>query len=765
MSTFKHIKELILRKSFAEAEAAIEEIIKHAKASRKLAECYFWLGEVYGAHENKNYDANKARDYYHKAVQNDINIPYAYYQFAIREKDPHVKLNYLRIGYNRFPESSLLFTILFNCEDDDNKSKLTKSCLRNKSKVSYSYLSSVVEYLWNQHQWKSLHVLLLRILESESDKSIRMHTELLLGCVYLFGKTNYTTSIHALKDAIKLDVDNELRYLHYLVLTCAFANSNKIKDAIKTFDKITFSNIFSNNTVGGDFAYYISMKSIYTPICELLNNFFKNDKYRLAKLKCLFACSRINDFTDNDNCDLENIIADLRNFISCSYSPDIVQHLFRAYRLNNENINAWNVLLEMIEHRAHDSVRDYINEVVFAFSDDELCQAVDKILKAKVASEIYLHSIVDPIIDKLWKNKKYEDIKNIAHIIDYDILIKSKKNFEIAYSLCKHDDVQLGKRVYLSILQAYPQNSSVLNNLGVISGQEGDYDKSYEYYQRAYQIAENDSLIHNNILVAAKKREETLKQYEAFKACPPNFRRKFLEISEYADDKRCLLKEDIARKTGFSSNEISSIWTTAIESGFVEEINNGKSKKFRINFRIYEYLHSNKELLRSNIDYENIPERLNIDSLHLIGYDNILKQKLQKIPSDVGALLKRDIHECAISIVLGSFKSAILVAGSAVEHILLHILKKNNITNYNLDSTAKIKSGNKEVDKMNLGELLEVALANKLIKQENYHLSQIARQYRNTIHPGNELKMASGINNDTAMMLWRTLLSLVNDYL
>lgn len=764
MRDITRIKNLIKNRVFDDAERGVKKILESTKSQKVRAECYFWLGEIYNSYENAKHDCNKARDYYHMAIQDDINTPNAYYNFAVCEKDPIVALNYLRIGYKKFPESPLLFRKLFAAEDNDAKNLLIAKCLKERNITSTDYLNIVVGHLWSCERWNDLSKILSKIQISESDKLIKIDTDFLLGCVYLFKKSNYKKAINLLKNIIASDLDNRLLYSHYLALTCAYEALGKHKEAVRFFDKITFSCIFSDNLFGWDSVYFIPAYSIYNPMYTLLAELLKNDEYRHAKVKCLAACSNIEDY-EYRHCDLKNAIADLEKFLSIEYSVDAARYLFAAYRLNNKNLQAWNVLLEMTKHGASESIHGCVKETLSAFSDTELKHVVDDILNTQNISLIYVYNIIDHVISELCKINNYDDVKKICHVVNEKVLLKSRELFKIAYSLCHSGDTPLGKRVYLHILHEDPKNFSVLNNLGVIFENEGDYNSAYEYYQRAYQIVSNDELIHNNMFRTSKKCENLKKQYEAFKSFPPEFRRKFLEISECADEKRFLCRSDIAQKTGLPESDVFSIWATSLDNGFIEKIPDGKNTKFRINFRIVEYLRSNKEFLRSNIDYESIPQRLNVDTLQQIGYDNNLKQRLQNIPSGARTILERDLKECAISLMVGSFKSAILVAGSAIEYILLYILKKNNITRYDIGSIIKKKPETKDVERMNLGELLEVALANKLIRQESYHLSQFARQYRNAIHPGKEMKIASEVNNDTAMMLWRTLLSLVNNYL
>ena len=767
MQNLSLIKKMIRNREFENAEKCIEKILKSTKSAKIQSHCYFYLGKIYKSHYDSEACQRQARDYFHAALQRDVNIPQAYTEFIFCEKDPHVSLNYLRIGYKRFPQDSSIFTNLFNRADEDEKNLLLTSCLKDQEISSYDYLHAVVEYLWTKKRWNDLDRLLSRILTNEEDEKIKIHTELLLGCVCLFKRTNYRRAIKLLKDAIERDVDNELQNSHYLTLTCAYIQSSNFEAAKRTFDKITFNSVFSEDFVFWNAKYNIHAYRIYTPAYDLLEEFFAEDSYRLAKSKCLAACSMIDDFNENNDDNLENEILALKTFLELaefSFSSDILKYLVRAHVLAKDYWNAWLVLYDSrLKYSDKEFVNDKINDVINNFSEKELELAVENILKEKNINTTELKNIIDPVIKKLWDNKKHEAIKNIAKHVKASYVLESRFLFEIAYSLCEFND-ELGKQVYLHLLSKEPKNSSVLNNLGVIANCEGDYDKAYEYYNTAYQINSNNDLIHGNMQCALTRKKDAADKLELFKTSSPEFKRKFLEFSECSDSEHNLSRDIVSHRTGLPAKEVSQIWQKAVQSGFLEKIHQNDTEKIRINYKIWDYLQVNKDFLRSNIKYEAISEKLNIDSLQNIGYTKELKSRLCNIsPQNIREMLIRDMHECAISLVIGSFKSAILVAGGVIEHILLHVLKSNDIQNYDVGSIINKKSNVKKVGDMNLGELLEVAQKENLIRKENYHLSQFARTYRNAIHPGKEIKIASEINEDTAIMLWKILLNLVDN--
>lgn len=104
--------------------------------------------------------------------------------------------------------------------------------------------------------------------------------------------------------------------------------------------------------------------------------------------------------------------------------------------------------------------------------------------------------------------------------------------------------------------------------------------------------------------------------------------------------------------------------------------------------------------------------------------------------NELRKILERDYSEIQRAFVTQSWKSVIIMCGSALEAILLDLLKQDE---------EKAKSSQKapeekNLEKWSLNDLIEVAIDLKLVTEGIAKLSHPVREYRNIIHPGNEIR-------------------------
>lgn len=104
--------------------------------------------------------------------------------------------------------------------------------------------------------------------------------------------------------------------------------------------------------------------------------------------------------------------------------------------------------------------------------------------------------------------------------------------------------------------------------------------------------------------------------------------------------------------------------------------------------------------------------------------------------SELRKILERDYLEIQRSYVAQCWKSAIILAGGAIEAILLDLVLQDP-TKARLSQKAPNHS---DPTRWDLGGLIAVCVDLKLVTSGVERLSSPVRDYRNLVHPGNELR-------------------------
>ena len=104
--------------------------------------------------------------------------------------------------------------------------------------------------------------------------------------------------------------------------------------------------------------------------------------------------------------------------------------------------------------------------------------------------------------------------------------------------------------------------------------------------------------------------------------------------------------------------------------------------------------------------------------------------------SNIMEIVDRDYNEIQRAYISECWKSVIILCGGTIEAILLDLLGSHQ------QEAKQSKSAPKEPDisRWGLSELIDVAVELEYIKQGVGKLSHPLREYRNLVHPGNEIR-------------------------
>jgi hypothetical protein len=104
--------------------------------------------------------------------------------------------------------------------------------------------------------------------------------------------------------------------------------------------------------------------------------------------------------------------------------------------------------------------------------------------------------------------------------------------------------------------------------------------------------------------------------------------------------------------------------------------------------------------------------------------------------SDIRILVERDILEAQRAYVAECWKSVIILSGGMIEAILTDLLLANHARAKDSSKAPK----DSDITRWHLNDLIEVAVDLDLVSSGVAILSHSIRDYRNLVHPGNELR-------------------------
>ncbi|MFA5819337.1 MAG: hypothetical protein WC854_08675 [Bacteroidales bacterium] len=116
-------------------------------------------------------------------------------------------------------------------------------------------------------------------------------------------------------------------------------------------------------------------------------------------------------------------------------------------------------------------------------------------------------------------------------------------------------------------------------------------------------------------------------------------------------------------------------------------------------------------------------------------------------------ILNRDYLELEILVANKATKSILIISGSLIEAVLVDYFLNNPPDKYNDD----------KIFQLNLSELIDLAVENKLISQRTKELSTVIRNYRNLIHPGREIRKNESFDIETSNVAYNLLKIIVSE--
>ena len=460
------------------------------------------IGYINTCWNNKQKSEDKARRFLLYNLNSEHPHRNAYVLYAKLEEDKNIVEKYLNQGPIRFPNHpQLLFALLVNSHDKASVIKQILEC----GCSDFALLSKAIEILIAEHQWGKISRFIFRIQSNNTlDDEQTTYLNLLSGFAAAFGeRTDYPKAIELFESVEKRDINNQLGYAHYLGLIYSHIKNNSFDKAIECFYKLPTNNSIFDLYDGPWYFISVEFDDEYKRIFDLLEIEFEHDPPRRKKARCLFALYL---YHPSETYGIyryqESDIAKLKDYFDKSYNKYIAAALINMYCYYQKLLEANSVFLLTVENGDDIERFDcYYSEIVDNADEHVLQLIVSKTIEFMENSDsfdldLFRNNALDGLVEKLQDNGLYTDITKIGEYFTIEELCFCDTAFYFAYS---YNEIHSSKglAIYKKILGKEPDNSHVINNIGVILEENGDYVESLSYFEKAASLSKSEKHINN----------------------------------------------------------------------------------------------------------------------------------------------------------------------------------------------------------------------------------------------------------------------------
>lgn len=780
---FDNLWQLIDNEDFSKAEKQLQKICEDNQYTEKgVSYANYMIGCIHTARENREKKPHIARHALLRCIESNHPFPMAYLLFSDIEGDRNVAINYLKVGLEKFPVNPAIYRGLLKHSCGSEKVKYINE-IDSKNIMDAQLLKMIINFFISENDWVRAEVFSKKVL---SVKEISEYDKAFYTLAYSFSlilqNKDMDFAEQNFKSLIKQDVSNDFKYSHHMGYLWCLINNGEVDEALEIFDKIPISMAFED-LISGPVYYPVSIdfEDIYKKIFDQLRVVFGRDKNRKKKTDALEA----HYLYTFDN-----------NYGYCRYKKKHIKCLSSYLLIDKGNLNVACALFNMQVHfelyydayctfmnilgQHLDPEQNYECEVDFfeECPEAEIFRIYDDIIykfsygfDMDIDMEKFISYIFEPLINFIYNSKlqdKYKYIVSIAKQISLSYLLKSDCKFELAYSYAELDQLSSeAEMLYLEIIKEQPDNTSALNNVGVIFEKRGDLNKAVEYFQKAHTISSNE--MHNRnfnivrtLINSYEKALTLLKNENVWLLGKLNL---IYNSADLKGEFSCSY-QGRAKLLALSPKKATEIFDTMLERKYFEKVSSGnayKANRYTINPLIKEYLATQSVRMEQNEPYEEMASCLNYDYIVNLGYTQMVESTIDEVQdSDIREILKRDVREAAVALATKQYKSCIVMCGSIIEAILTSKIISSKFEKYDIGLLVNGKSKTKKVLEMDLNELLELAKKESLIDIGEYHLSNFVRCYRNIIHPSVEIRKKFDANENNAKVMWSALLLIIN---
>jgi tetratricopeptide (TPR) repeat protein len=779
-SRLEEAANLLEANEFAEAESILLNLKRDYP---KVPAIYYLLGRAYDDWKNPKSNLDVAKEYYTYAIESEMPIEDAFIQLARLEKNKKHATRILKKGLEFFSSSEGLYFLLATYSNVVERKQIFRE-MDEKGISSQRMQIMKAETFFDSREF-AICIDILKNVQIE-DGEVNTILKVMRGFCYLESR-DFDQAKRIFQELISGDIKQELYYAPYfgMILTVL---PEGIKEAEDVLNQIPEETEITTDLVAPPHIVFDFEKYFLYALKQLEQK--TQERIILGKIRglrglCLYTKASEGNRSPELDTSFEqlqkDVILDLEfanevfpqnmtfcYYLQCIYSEDKKNH-FKAweytyqYAINSKDVDYFSC--EFIEEVSKTTLQKIVRDFTKKIGKDEYGLHSSRISK----------TLLGPIIQRLYKEKDYSQIVKLSDLFNDDCLKESDALFQIAYSFSEMSDIDSSEKYYLLYMDKFGENSSVLNNLGVIYEKKKEVEKSLSFYKKALDLDKGDKTVRNNLdrvskIIKDRDRAdfELREALETFDLESPYVKNKVLEFWQHRRDDGLIVcsYRQLPQYLKMSGQKAPDFIKDLVEKKYFLRITqheiDTQSSVYRVNPYLEKILIQAQDSLRKEEDLLAICEKLNTSYLNSLGYDQNLITNLNRLSSsELKDMLQRDILETVLSLVTKCYKTTLVLSGSIIEAVLLDRIKARNISNYQI-SKAQGKVS-KAVDKMKLCELIEVAEKENIINSTYGHLSHFLRGFRNLIHPGVEQRKKLEVSKGNAELAWTVVKKLLSE--
>ncbi|GAH63632.1 unnamed protein product, partial [marine sediment metagenome] len=253
--------------------------------------------------------------------------------------------------------------------------------------------------------------------------------------------------------------------------------------------------------------------------------------------------------------------------------------------------------------------------------------------------------ILEVVVSKLHEDKDYKSIIEVCGYFSEAFLEKANVLFELAFAYNENENKINAKKFYQKIWKKKQKSSAVANNLALLYEEEDDWIHAEELFKKAVELDPDDEISQSNLQRFSKKVEDNIKDIQRFDKEQKNgleniknediyIYQRLSYLMDAEDEKKYIVAtyKQLTVILKASPEKVQEIIKSFLKKNYIIKVKNHDintfSNVYRLNHLVRKYIIKNKKRIEKNKLLSIIGERINIDSLDDLGYDDNLLSEI-----------------------------------------------------------------------------------------------------------------------------------------